>query len=125
MSPVPVTGLISLWAGTVIATDVNHQGVVQGAEFIDRFQQASCLVIGIFRERREYLCLPGIHFSLIVRQVVPVGYAGRLLGKLCALGNNAPSDLVLEGLRTNGIPALVKLAFVFFYPLRGDLVGRV
>ncbi len=37
VSPVPVTGLISLWAGTVIATDVNHQGVVQGAEVIDRF----------------------------------------------------------------------------------------
>ena len=37
VSPVPVTGLISLRAGTVIATDVNHQGVVQGAEVIDRF----------------------------------------------------------------------------------------
>ena len=31
MSPVPVTGLIALRAGTVIATDVNHQGVIQRA----------------------------------------------------------------------------------------------
>ena len=118
------TGRI-LGAGPVIALDVDDQGVVELAEFLDRIDQAPYLMIAVRQRRGVALHLPGTYPFHVRRQVIPtfVVFGGRVE---CGIGWDHPDLLLLLiGHLPLAVPAVVELALELVDPLLRGMVGSV
>jgi hypothetical protein len=61
----------ALGTGTVIANDVNEQGVIQHAHFLQGIHQTSYLLVSVLGKTGEGLHLPGFQFFLVGRLRIP------------------------------------------------------
>jgi hypothetical protein len=112
-------------AGAVVAGDVDEQRVVEFADLLERFLEATDLVVGVLEEPREHLGLAGEQTALVGRQRVP---GLEVLGPLTEArvrGDEAKLLLALDRFGAHGVPALVELALVLVGPLLRHVVRCV
>ena len=112
-------------ARSVVAPDVEDDGVVADAEALKLIDHLARLDIDVFHKAGEYFHQPPLERTLRFRDAVPRGHA---LGPGGQLGiSRYPSQglLLFEDTFAHDIPAVVELALVLVSPLLEDVVRAV
>ena len=114
-----------LHARAVVPEDVEDEGVVELAHFLDRVEQAADIPVGVLLEAGIDLHLARVEVPLAVRERVPGGKRVRSRRQDRIRRDHAQRLLPLERLLAEHIPPLVELAAILLAPLDRDLVRRV
>ena len=117
--------LAAFAAGAVVAGDVEDQGVVGLAHFLEGLQHAADLEVGVLGVGGEHLGLAREQALLVGRERVPVLDRRRLGRQLRARGHHAQRDLPRQRLLADLVPARVELALPLVDPVLRRMVRRV
>ena len=115
----------ALGGGAVVADDVVHERVVEGADLLQRIEQAADVMVGVFEESRVDLHLPAQHRLEILRHRVPRGDLLVARGEPAVRRDDAQRLLPRDGLLAQLVPASVELALVLVRPFLRHVVRRV
>ncbi len=97
---------------TVVARDVDDDGVVEHAQLVDGVDEAADFVVRALHQGRVHFHLPGEDLLLVGRERRPFLDVRGVLGQLRVGGHDAHLLLPRQDLLTQLIPALVELALV-------------
>ena len=109
-------------AGSVVARDVEDQGVVELAGFADGVDDAADLVVGVIEEGGEGFDLAGEERLFLGGEMVPILDGLGFGGELGAFRNDAHGDLAFQRFLTDLVPALVEFALPLGDPIGGCVV---
>jgi hypothetical protein len=115
----------ALGGGAVVADDVVHQGVVEGADLPQRIEQAADVMVGEFEEARVDFHLPAQHRLEILWHRVPRGDLLVTCGEPAVRRDDAQRLLSRQGFLAQGVPTSVELALVLVRPFLRHVVRRV
>ena len=118
-------GQAAFAARTVVAHDVDEQGVVQSANIVDGAHQPADLDVRVLHEAGKGFHLQGVERLLVVAELLPVLDVVRHGRQLGVLGDDAHLFLAGEGLLAVLQPAGIELALVLFDELLRGVVRGV
>ncbi len=122
-APAAVDG--ALRRGAVVSADVDEQGVVQLAEFVDGVDDPADLGVGMGHEPGEHLHQPAGHRLVAIVVVGPGRNLRRPRSQPGAGRDDARLELAVVSPLPQGIPAIVELSGEPVRPLRPDMVRAV
>ena len=112
-------------AGTIVAHDVNEQGVIQLTEIVDGIDQTADFDIGVLHEAGKGFHLQFEQLLLLLSELIPVLDFIGLASELSAFGHDAHGLLPSQCFFPQCVPAVSKAALVLIPPLHGNMMRRM
>ena len=115
----------ALGGGAVVASEINHQRIVEGVLLHQIVDHPLHLSIGMGHEASEHFHQPGSHWLVAVWIFRPTRHLLRTLGQRRAFRNHSHGQLTLVYLLAQCIPALVELTLKLVDPFWGYMMRGV